>query len=409
MHKIQTSSVSATARRTESLLEGNSQNFNKKKFLSRQIALWLSRDLRPFSTISTKGFIDFAMATKIIDTPDEMPTDRAISGSALNDVYLLVESCFKKELAEIKGPFTVMADLWTDGSCNIPYINVSIQFMSDDLKLRALHLTTEELSRPHTGEKIGSFIENKLIEYGLTGKFYYVTDGGRNMISSANYMPNCLRRFNCVAHSINLAISSDLSSLSSWKELVIPTLNLLKRTHGALAYKMQELKVIYQEQQAKEIFDYLTECETTLIDQLIADEDIIDDTNEALRECFNIQLDLLNNFNLFKTSVATRWNTNLILIKSYIRNAGELYKISLIFIKNYNLNEFKTIFILASINVCLAQLNKRELVLSQEQFDTVVELQGFFNSFESTLKVLQSSSEPTAHMLLLFQNSIIIK
>lgn len=254
---------------------------------------------------------------------EDIPTDRAVSGSALNDVFLLVESAFKKEISNIEETFTVMADLWTDGSGNIPYINVSIQFMDSDLNLRVLHLSTEDLSRPHSGEKIGNFINNKLSELGLTGKYYYVTDGGRNMVSSATFMPNCIRRFSCIAHNINLSISSDLSALSVFKELVVPSLNALKRTHGALAYKMQELKSCFQEQKAKEIFDYLEECERTLIDQLTADEDIISDTNAVLKDCFDIHLDLLNNFNIFKTSVATRWNTNLVMIESYIRNSSK--------------------------------------------------------------------------------------
>lgn len=320
-HKIETLVLKSAARRAASLIDGNKSNIKKKTQLSRQIALWLSRDLRPFSIISTAGFREFAITTGIVEKVEELPSDRTISGSALNDIYLLVEDAFKKELRNLKGLFSIMADLWTDSSCNTPYINLSTQYMDDNLNLRVLHVTTEELTRPHTGEKIGSFINNKLMEVGLNGPYYYITDGGKNMIASTKYMPNCIRRFSCIAHSINLAISSDLSNLATWKELVIPTLNLLKRCHGALAYKMQELKTIFKEQQAKEIFEYLNECELTLIDQVLADEDIIDETNEVLKECFTQQYDLLNNFSIFKTSVVTRWNTNLVMINSYLRNA----------------------------------------------------------------------------------------
>ncbi|KAG5666329.1 hypothetical protein PVAND_014364 [Polypedilum vanderplanki] len=60
----------------------------------------------------------------------------------------------KEKLKEIDLVFAVMVDIWTDNIGNRPYINISIQFTSKEFKIYTLHLATEFIERPHTGEKI---------------------------------------------------------------------------------------------------------------------------------------------------------------------------------------------------------------------------------------------------------------
>ncbi|KAG5684732.1 hypothetical protein PVAND_013946 [Polypedilum vanderplanki] len=99
---------------------------SKKTKLARQIALWISQDLRPFNIASTNGFKKFAINTGIVKNIDEIPTERTIARTALNDVYISVESAMKENLKEIDLVFAIMVDIWTDNIRNRPYINISI-------------------------------------------------------------------------------------------------------------------------------------------------------------------------------------------------------------------------------------------------------------------------------------------
>lgn len=320
-HNIETNSTSAAVRRTTGILENRGTSTNKKSRLARQIALWLSRDLKPFSTVSSQAFIDFALSTGIIENIEELPTDRSIAGAALNDVYLMVETGFKKEIKNLSSVYTLMSDLWTDSSGNTPYINISVQFLNSRFELKVIHLVTEKLVRPHTKERIAQCIGEALSKAGIQNSFfYYVTDGGRNMVASSEHLKDCIKHLKCAAHSINLALSTDMENLDIWREMALPVLAQIKRIHGALAYKKNEIKTLFNQQQSKEIFEYLDECESTILEQIAADEEILMDSNQILSDCFNIQMNLMATHNIFQTSTITRWNSNHLMIKTFLKN-----------------------------------------------------------------------------------------
>lgn len=62
--------------------------------------------------------------------------------------------------------------------------------------------------------------------------------------------------------------------------------------------------------------------------------------------------------------------------------------------------------ILDAINVCLAKVNKTHLILSPEEIVIAVEIKDLLGIFESSLRVLQSSSEPTTNLVILFNHII---
>ncbi|KAG5675621.1 hypothetical protein PVAND_005510 [Polypedilum vanderplanki] len=378
-HNINTSKIENAIVRVGSTSTDNA-GVNKKTLLARKIALWLSRDLRPFNTTSTPGFKQFAMDTGLVKSLDELPSERTIAGSALNDVYQVVEDSLKKKMGEINSIFSLMADIWTDNNGNRPFINISIQYLSQDYRLNIIHLTTETFERPHTGEKIAKFIENVLQAFELQQKFYFISDGAKNMENAAKFLKNCLGHFKCIAHSLNLVLSVDLEKSPSFKVHWSPVIKKIKKIHGSIVYRLYELKQVYEKDQSKEIIGYLDEWEDVLAEEILTDENIgLNDG--ALSEIFNDMVNRMPEFNAFKVENTTRWNSKYSMIKSFLSNTN-------------------------AINVCLAKVNQTDLILSPDELKKANAVCDLLGLFESSLKIFQSSTEPTANLIILFYNII---
>lgn len=92
------------------------------------------------------------------------------------------------------------------------------------------------------GENIKQHFEDTLNEFKLTEKeITVVTDGGGNVIRASRLLN--LRRINCIAHSIHCLIMTDLMTHDDVKDFFKDFLGKLRRTHFALIYKYQELKL----------------------------------------------------------------------------------------------------------------------------------------------------------------------
>ncbi|KAG5673335.1 hypothetical protein PVAND_003394 [Polypedilum vanderplanki] len=378
-HDINVTPVEQALARVDST--SSSTSTNKKTVLARQIALWVSRDLRPFSTSSSVGFQQFAINTGIIKNINELPDERTIAGSALNDVYLVLEHALKEKLKSIDTVFTLMTDIWTDNVGNRPFINISIQFMTKDMKIEKALLTTQYMERPHTGTKIAEVIEKTLNYYEIHQKYYLVCDGAKNMDAAFNSLVNCIRRLNCEAHIINSILSADLEKSQAYKNTCSEVMKKIKKIHGSIVYRLHELKSIFEAEQTKDIISYINEWENYLQDQILSDEEVGIDNDEILKNIFNDTTKEMPAFNAFKKENATRWNSKLSMIKSFMSNIN-------------------------AINMCLAKLNHTDLCLTADEIENIIPVQELLNTFESSLKVLQTSAEPTTNLILLFRNAI---
>ena len=296
---------------------------NKKTILGRQIALWVARDMRPFNTASTPGFKQFAHDTGIVKEKTEIPDERTIAGSAMNDVYIVVENAIKIKLKEITTIFTLMTDIWTDNNGNRPFINISLQYLSPESKITTIDLTTEFLERPHTGEKIAEAIQKTLDRFDVTQNFYVVSDGAKSMHRASKLLKNCVGHINCIAHVLNLILSTDMEKCEKWIESCNSVIKKIKKIHGSIVYKLHELKKIFDIEQAKYIFTYLNDWEDFLLEQIQSDEEIGGSNDDIIREIFSDASKHIPKFSAFKTSNATRWNSKLVMVKSFLDNVSK--------------------------------------------------------------------------------------
>lgn len=97
---------------------------------NRQIALWMCRDLLPFSTVTKEGFKDFCFSIK--HTPNlALPCRSTISISALDDLY----DCFMKRFIAVLDSApehgTITFDCWTDSAKRTAYVTYTYHYMQD--------------------------------------------------------------------------------------------------------------------------------------------------------------------------------------------------------------------------------------------------------------------------------------
>lgn len=73
---------------------------DEKFILSRNLSVWICRDLLPFKTVENVGFSNFWKTLKI---PTTLPTRQNVSISALDDMHNVVKDCLLQELKKSSG------------------------------------------------------------------------------------------------------------------------------------------------------------------------------------------------------------------------------------------------------------------------------------------------------------------
>lgn len=92
---------------------------------------------------------------------------------------------------------------------HISYVTYTCHYITIKWKLESRILKTAMFEGAHSAGRITENFKNMITEYGLQAKeIIAVVDGGSDVNCSVNTM--ALRKFNCIAHSINRLIQFDL-------------------------------------------------------------------------------------------------------------------------------------------------------------------------------------------------------
>lgn len=325
-HEIELIDLCESQRRIQHIFDPNynpASPSEKKSILGRRCGLWMSRDLRPASMFSCEGFLDWSIQNKIVKSKSEFPSPSCIAGSALNDIYMAVNDKLKQKLQSSPSTIIVMLDMWTDAFAKVPYINISVQFLSLDFNLQVYQICTKRFDHPHTAKNLAEMLMTTLSEFELDSKDFYLTgDGGANCVAAKNFLPRCLAYIKCIAHCLHLLLTADMLKLSCYKN-VENVLKKIKRTHGKLAYKTTELKAAYESAQREDVINYLKEWEDSLTEGLQADEEIsvgFPDFQNAREEQLLLAEAGQEAFSAFKQSNTTRWTSQYSSLVSYQKN-----------------------------------------------------------------------------------------
>lgn len=325
-------------KRTSGVLE-TSETHDKGTW-ARRTVLWLCEDMLPFNLVNGSGFQKWMIRNKYVSNVAEIPSNVAISQSALNDCYSIVKDAVKKLLSSAPSVIVIVTDMWTSLGKN-PYITLSVRFMDCALNLINLVVTTEQLEHPHTGETIARTIQDILMSYGLQDRqVIAVGDNGRNIVrigphitgnrNKEGCMLQCKQYCRCLGHNIHLCFTQDMPKQKQF-DPALKVIAKMKRIHGVLAYKSIELKAEYQRQQLNELVQCLTEADE--ITQDLLDDETNDETNgeygdemsKTPREVYTQCVSSLEKFSRFEQFNVTRWKSAENVTVSFVKNFGKCF------------------------------------------------------------------------------------
>lgn len=330
-HKIVTTDIVSAHKRSRGVLEDNFEPRNgteQKSFITRSLCLWFVEDLIPYNAVNGKGFQSFMLRHKLIKSTDELPSNASISGSALNDLYVLAKEDLKQILTKSPKVIILTIDMWTSPCGAVPYITICLRYLNEDLEMQNFTLSTEHLPRPHTAIAIAKCIEEVLQEHGLTDKLIIlVGDNGANVIAVMHHLKNAKYFQRCFAHQFHLILTSDSPKMSNFKEFS-DILKILKRIHGALAYQLSTLKDINKHIQTQHFFKYIDELEGMYRDLQLDEEIAVGiPTLSELADDVLIEMDEIASLKKttgFHKANATRWFSQKRTVDSYIINTGKI-------------------------------------------------------------------------------------
>ncbi|CAF3955873.1 unnamed protein product [Rotaria sp. Silwood1] len=394
-----------------------------KQQLGHQLTLMCCRDLLPFSIVENEGkyfqelyicihlaflclgFQDFLVSNKIVSSKSEIPSRTILSPINLNKIYDVCYQKIKEVLkSSIKFP-TITCDIWSDKYKHRSYICFTIHFLDSNIQYHHYSLTTLPFDESHTGEAIKDLVLLVLHEFNInSNNIIVVSDQGPNMCKAWKLL-NVIHTF-CIGHGIHNWLMKDCFPHMN---LVPDLLDKVQMIINKLRYRQHELEnefFRYNEMINQNLFISLNKAGEILdadialsnIDveniQTLNDDVIINNVEESFlsndlqfnskqiqSSTISNNLLLINNknserFHTLKKRVLTRWNTILIMLRSYIDNVS-------------------------GIEIILHRLKYFDLILSAAENQIIRDLVEFLSLLESTTTILSASKSYTTMNLYL--------
>lgn len=358
------------ASRTNDALSSTSI-FSCKFKNSRRLAEMCCIDLQPFSIVEKYGFKKYLKQIG----QKSLPSRVTIATTALNDVYKHYETTVKKVLNKSPENVSIVFDMWTDKYKKISYINIKVHYCQN-FNMTCVSLTTESFPKPHTSIAIAEQVKKTLKEFELHNRsITAVTDGAANIIAGLKISK--ITRFGCCAHSLHRFLSHDILNNQKFSHLN-NIISKLKKIFRALVYSTEEIIKIQKLSEQNELFKILLESKN-ILDSAEADEQFITDIDKMEEDILNNLMH--NSLPTLKNSVETRWNTLLIMMRSFSKN-------------------------IRVINIALLNAKRDILVIDEMEREMINEFCLFLEIFENATIYLQGKNYPTVSMVIYFMENI---
>lgn len=240
-------------------------NFTKSTQTEKKLAMieWIVLDMQPFKVIEGDAFRK--MISKF-DPKHETPTR--------NTVKNLVVKLFKKRRESIKnyvetipGKVALTTDIWSSLKSE-GFLGVTIHFIDNNWLLKHFTLDIFQFKGSHTGEAISNEIYKLLEEFKLENKTIAITtDNASNMISCARQLRlkfghNDFIHYRCVAHILNLIVSSGLDIVKENIKKLRKLMKMIKRSSKILE-ELENLSQLNHQPFLRPIIDIKTRWNST--------------------------------------------------------------------------------------------------------------------------------------------------
>ncbi|XP_049416948.1 E3 SUMO-protein ligase ZBED1-like [Epinephelus fuscoguttatus] len=176
-----------------------SASSERAKKITRSIACFIAKDLRPYSVVENEGFICMLQTA---EPRYAMPSRKFFTETAVPQLYQET----KRKVASALTKTTRVAltcDAWTSRATQ-SFVTFTAHYITDTWLLESRVLQTRVMHESHTAVNVNAMFHSVADEWELTvPDLVIVTDNAANMLA-ATQIDN-LAHITCFAHTLNLA------------------------------------------------------------------------------------------------------------------------------------------------------------------------------------------------------------
>nr|XP_054590993.1 E3 SUMO-protein ligase ZBED1-like [Nothobranchius furzeri] len=169
------------------------------KKITRSVACFISKDLRPYSVVENAGF---RYLLKTLEPWHNLPTRRHFTETVVPALYNETKAQVMESMSKASR-VAITCDSWMS-TAKESYVTITAHYISSDWQLVSHVLQTRALYESHTGANLAELLSEVVDEWHLADKdIVLVTDNASNMIRAAEV--GKFPQVKCFTHTLNLA------------------------------------------------------------------------------------------------------------------------------------------------------------------------------------------------------------
>uniref|UniRef100_A0A3Q2TAZ2 BED-type domain-containing protein n=1 Tax=Fundulus heteroclitus TaxID=8078 RepID=A0A3Q2TAZ2_FUNHE len=173
----------------QSLVSTLPQNSERAKRITRCVACFIAKDLRPYSVVENAGFRHML---KTLEPRYKLPTRATFTDSALPALYKETKAKVMESMCK-DSRVAITSDAWTSVATE-SYVTITAHYISEDWQIVSHVLQTRAIYESHTGAHMARLLLDVEEEWQLTDKsVVLVTDNATNMIYRELKLPTVSR------------------------------------------------------------------------------------------------------------------------------------------------------------------------------------------------------------------------
>lgn len=180
----------------------------RAKEITRSIAVFMAKDMRPFSVVENDGF---KQMVKTLEPLYSIPGLTYFAEKVVPALYMETKEKVMMLLKELDST-SITTDGWTLRAAQ-SYITITAHGINSDWKMVNCVLQTRAMFESHTGHNIAEVLTAAVNEWDLkraNRDIAIVTDNARNMDVAVKEAGGLAPHIKCFAHTLNLATQAGL-------------------------------------------------------------------------------------------------------------------------------------------------------------------------------------------------------
>uniref|UniRef100_A0A8C9XH09 BED-type domain-containing protein n=1 Tax=Sander lucioperca TaxID=283035 RepID=A0A8C9XH09_SANLU len=174
-------------------------NSERAKKITRSIACFIAKDLRPYSVVENEGFVCMLQTAEPRYT---IPSRKFFTETAVPQLYNETKRKVASALTETTR-VALTCDAWTSRATK-SFVTFTAHYITDTWVLESRVLQTRVMHESHTAVNVNAMFHSVANEWELTvSDLVIVTDNAANMLAAAQI--DNLAHITCFAHTLNLA------------------------------------------------------------------------------------------------------------------------------------------------------------------------------------------------------------